>query len=332
MGTLAQNLNSLTQAAKDSAAGTSSGDLLTGDIKTSPTADRASLLSKPSFDRSWTEPESPASVENPPVYPYNKIWQSESRHSIELDDTPGRERVRIQHRTGTFTEIHPNSDEVHKVFGDGYEIHLKNRNMLVKGVCSITVEGDSIVHTKGNKYERVDGDYILYVKGDYSVSTKRDLSIISSGNCNLGVNPTALGYMKFLTGDSKIIKGDLVIEGAVTCYSLLVQDPVGLGRIDTGPLGGVGAGLMGFTSGTGGLSLGFPTPASPLAIPVSIFTQGPIVSLSRMVSPLATFGIVSSGISDAILMTDLINTTVYNTHEHGVVAHSFTTIPFIEMI
>ena len=316
MATLAQNLNTLTEAARLTASGTTSGTLLTGDVKTPLTEDKAALALKPSFDRSWTEPESPASAENPPVYPYNKIWQSESCHSIELDDTPGRERVRIQHRTGTFTEIHPNSDEVHKVFGDGYEIHLKNRNMLVKGICSITVEGDSVVHTKGNKYERVDGDYILYVKGDYSVSTKRDLSIISSGNFNLGVNPTALGYMKFLTGDSKIIKGDLVIEGAVTCYSLLVQDPVGLGRIDTGPLGGIGAGLMGFTSGTGGLSLGFPTPASPLAIPVSIFTAGPITSLTSMTSPLATFGIVNSGVSNAIWMTDLINTTMYNIHLH----------------
>lgn len=316
MATLAQNLNNLTQSARTNALGTSDPTLLTGDVKTPLTADKEALASKPSFDRSWTEPESPASIENPPVYPYNQIWQSESCHSIELDDTPGRERVRIQHRTGTFTEIHPNSDEVHKVFGDGYEIHLKNKNMLVKGVCSITIEGDSIVHTKGDKYERVDGDYILYVKGDYSVSTKRDLSIISSGNCNLGVNPTALGYMKFLTGDSKIIKGDLVIEGAVTCYSLLVQDPVGLGRIDTGPLGGIGAGLMGFTSGTGGLSLGFPTPASPLAIPVSIFTAGPIVSFISMTAPLATFGIVNSGISNAIWMTDLINTTMYNIHLH----------------
>lgn len=316
MATLAQNLNSLTESARASAAGTTSGNLLTGDIKTSPTADKSAFLNKPSFDRSWTEPESPASVDNPPVYPYNKIWQSESRHSIELDDTPGRERVRIQHRTGTFTEIHPNSDEVHKVFGDGYEIHLKNKNMLVKGVCSITVEGDSIVHTKGDKYERVDGDYILYVKGDYSISTKKDLSIISSGNCSLGVNPTALGYMRFLTGDSKIIKGDLVIEGAVTCYSLLVEDPLGLGRIDTGPLGGIGAGLQGFTSGTGGLSLGFPTPATPLAAPVSIFTAGPIVSMTRMMAPLATFGYASCGVMSAVWMADIINTLFYNIHLH----------------
>jgi len=329
MATLAQNLNTLTENARAAASGTSAGTLLTGDVKTAPTFDKQAFLSKPSFDRSWTEPESPASEDNPPVYPYNKIWQSESRHSIELDDTPGRERVRIQHRTGTFTEIHPNSDEVHKVFGDGYEIHLKNRNMLVKGVCSITVEGDSIVHTKGNKYERVDGDYILYVKGDYSVSTKKDLSIISSGNCNLGVNPTALGYMKFMTGDSKIIKGDLVIEGAVTCYSLLVQDEFGLGRIDTGPLGGVSAGLMGFTSGTGGLSLGFPTPATPVAVPVSIFTAGPITSLTAMTSPVATFGIVNSGVSSSVWMFDLINTVLYNIHLHPGKVYGPPTAQFI---
>jgi hypothetical protein len=50
-----------------------------------------------------------------------------------MDDTPTRERIRLQHRIGTFMEMYPNGDEVHKVYGTGYEIHLKGKNVLIKG-------------------------------------------------------------------------------------------------------------------------------------------------------------------------------------------------------
>jgi hypothetical protein len=79
-------------------------------------------------DNSWTEPESARNTETPPVYPYNNIQQTESGHSFEMDDTPTRERVRLQHRIGTFLEMHPDGDEVHKVYGTGYEIYLKGKN------------------------------------------------------------------------------------------------------------------------------------------------------------------------------------------------------------
>ena len=135
--------------------------------------------------------------------------------------------------------------------------------------------------------------------------------------------------MKFMTGDSKIIKGDLEIEGAVTCYSLQVQDPAFGGRIDTGPLGGIGAGLQGFTSGLGGLSLGFPSPLTPIAAPVSIFAAGPIVSLTSMLAPLGTFGYLSSGISSSIHMFDVINTLFYNIHLHPGKVYGPPTAQFI---
>ena len=43
MATLAQNLNNLTQSAKVSASGTTDSTLLTGDIKTPLTEDKAAL-------------------------------------------------------------------------------------------------------------------------------------------------------------------------------------------------------------------------------------------------------------------------------------------------
>jgi hypothetical protein len=47
-----------------------------------------------------------------------------------MDDTPTRERIRLQHgKSLTFIEMHPNGDQVHKVFGDDYEITIKNKDI-----------------------------------------------------------------------------------------------------------------------------------------------------------------------------------------------------------
>ena len=85
-----------------------------------------------------------------------------------MDDTPTRERIRLQHRSGTFIEMHPNGDEIHKVYGDGYEITINDKNVLVEGKCTVTINGDSVINVKGDKIEQVDGNYELHVKKNYS--------------------------------------------------------------------------------------------------------------------------------------------------------------------
>ena len=92
------------------------------DISYSTLAD--ALAANPS-ENLFTEPPSPASIDNPPLYPFNQSWDSEAAHSIQLDDTPGRERVRIQHgKSKNFIEMHPNGDQVIKVFGEGFDITI----------------------------------------------------------------------------------------------------------------------------------------------------------------------------------------------------------------
>ena len=39
--------------------------------------------------------------DNHPVYPFNKVFQSEAGHVFELDDSPGLQRVRFRHPAGT---------------------------------------------------------------------------------------------------------------------------------------------------------------------------------------------------------------------------------------
>ena len=93
------------------------------------------------------------------VYPYNHVFESESGHITEIDDSPGAERLFRQHMSGTFEEIHPNGDMVTKVIGDNYEIVIGSENIVIKGSQNITVEG-SVRHL-------IKGDYILEVEGDF---------------------------------------------------------------------------------------------------------------------------------------------------------------------
>ena len=258
------------------------------------------MATKPIEDRSWTEPESAASVENPPVPPYNNITQTQSGHSFEMDDTPDRERVRLQHRTGTFIEMHPNGDEVHKVYGDGYEITIKNKNVLIKGHCSVTIEGDSIIDVKGDKVENVQGNYSVVVGGSYNVVATKQINFATTGNFSIGAGPTKDGGDIYLrTANQVIVSADMIIKGG------LVADIItSTSRVDAAT--GVNAGPLGFVSMTGGLSIGIPT-----AVPTQINCVSMINAGSGVTAPVGSFSYMTS-----ILMTDTINTTIYNTHIH----------------
>lgn len=265
---------------------------------------------KPSFFRGWTEPESPANSENPPRFPYNQMTQSRSGHTFEMDDTPSRERVRLTHRTGTFIEMHPNGDEVHKVFGDGYEITIKDKNVLIKGACTVTIEGDALTHIKGNKVEYVEGNYELHVKGSYSQVVEGYTNITSKNDMDIRAGNFATGALTLSCSDAVYINADAVVDGELTAQKIYSK-----GRVDAET--GISAGPLGFVTGLGGISVGFPTPLTPVAVPGQITCMGNIFSamtinaLVAVNAPLGNFGFMNS-----ILMTDLINTSIFNSHIH----------------
>ena len=271
--------------------------------------DRVVYPDRPDTDLGWTEPESPASVEYPPQYPFNNITQTPSGHMFEMDDTPGGERIRIHHRSGTFTEMHPNGDEVHKIYGDGYEIVTRNKNVLISGVCNITIEGDSIVHVKGDKRELVDGDYKLVVNGEYDVAVKGVASIMSQDDMNVGCGGLEGGSLNILAGSHLHLTGDLEVDGHIEAFS------IGAVRVDAASC---------ITSGKG--YIGNPALGRPPCPPEGIFSAGPITSLLSVEAPIGTFGLMT-----AVLMTDTVNTALHNSHFH-IAKFGPTSTPIPKMI
>jgi hypothetical protein len=74
-------------------------------------------------------------------YPYNKVFQSESGHIVEIDDTPNFERTHYFHKSGTYTEVNNQGRRVNKIVGDDFEVVLKNKTLYVQGNLNIEVKG-----------------------------------------------------------------------------------------------------------------------------------------------------------------------------------------------
>jgi len=106
-----------------------------------------------------------------PVYPYNKVIQSESGHVIEIDDTLGVERLAIEHRSGTFHEIHPDGSQVTRIVNDNYTAILKDDTLWVGGKVNVIIGGDATVSVGGN----LKAD----VSGTTDITSTKNLSIVA---------------------------------------------------------------------------------------------------------------------------------------------------------
>ena len=126
----------------------------------------------------WNEPD-PKSIKknaNPYVsaqYPYNHVYESESGHIHEIDDSPKHERLFIQHKSGTFEEIHPDGTKTVKVIGDNYEIIAGSSNVSISGNVNITY-GTDTKNSPITVRELIKGDYILEVEGSYTQKIHKD--------------------------------------------------------------------------------------------------------------------------------------------------------------
>ena len=101
------------------------------------------------------------------AYPYNHVFESESGHIREVDDSPGAERLLTQHKSGTFEEIHPDGTKMVKVIGDNFEIIAGKSNVLIQGDINLT--------TIGTVRELIKGDYHLEVEGNYTQKIHKNL-------------------------------------------------------------------------------------------------------------------------------------------------------------
>ena len=133
---------------------------------------------------SGLETEPPPAFEEPAPaynaqYPYNRVIETGS-HSIELDDTPGAERIMIRHNSGSYVSIDSRGTSVYKSVSDKYEVNDMNQHVYVGGKSYVTIMGDSHVLVQGNKVEEVVGDFTQIIHGNHLMSVAGQMNLNSS--------------------------------------------------------------------------------------------------------------------------------------------------------
>ena len=155
---------------------------------------------------SWDEPEIPYDA----TYPRNHVYETESGHLKEFDDTPDKERIHERHNSGTGYEIHPDGSKVTRVKKDHYSIVTNDEYCHIQGISRQTVdEGLRIrVNAKGesgNNYNvevgqgsnvniEVNGGNINLTTlgsgqdaGDVNINASRNLNIQVGNSMNVNV-------------------------------------------------------------------------------------------------------------------------------------------------
>lgn len=173
-------------------------------------------------DTEIPEPQSPYNAE----YPYNHVYETESGHVKEFDDTEGAERIREWHKSGTFYEVHPEGDIVTHIVRDGYRVVHGNDYVHVKGNVKIIIDETCDMHIKKDWNIQVDGDMDLDVQGTitqdsvegnfylnqdrgnaWAAARKGDTADTGDGGTGSHFDVNSAGTDKIETGSSSVFIG-----------------------------------------------------------------------------------------------------------------------------
>lgn len=144
-------------------------------------------------------------------YPYNRIEITESGHEIHYDDTPGKERIRISHKSGTYQETTHDGKQVNMVVGNRVDYNKqgltvtvdKNMDQKVGGSTRTSIHGGSHTEVKGTMSTAVDKDVKSMIGGDSVSAVKGDMVTGVKGKTTMRL------------GGGIEVKGDAKIESKV---------------------------------------------------------------------------------------------------------------------
>ena len=153
----------------------------TADFDIVPVEEHVSTEITASDGDTWSQPAIPYAA----VYPYNHVFESESGHVFEIDDTLDNERIYQAHRTGTSFEIDKDGNQVDIVKGDHYNIVSGKRQVVIEGNTDITIGGR----------------HKLYINKDGATDNHYDIQVGPNANINIQIDK---GDMNVVLKDGKL--------------------------------------------------------------------------------------------------------------------------------
>ena len=162
----------------------------------------------------WTEPYVGGDENAMPIYPFNHVYESESGHVVEFDDTEGQRRYHRYHPSGSFEEIVDGGDRTVKIVGKDYELVLDGKNIYIDGDLNVTVTGNKRDLIKGNYHLEVDGETSFNLKSSWQtkVNQNQETEVGKSRSTNIGVddNLSVMGNQahNIIGNRSETVKGN----------------------------------------------------------------------------------------------------------------------------
>jgi hypothetical protein len=260
-------------------------------------------VSKPQGDSTWYEPDSQAANS---AYSHNHGFYSNSGHFVEMDDTPGYERIRMQHRIGNYTEIQSDGTEIHKIVGDNYEIVVKNNHVLIKGYCSVTIQGDSKLSVEGDVYQNIQGNVYQNIEGEMDAVVAGEVNITSESDINLTAGGLS-GQVNINAPFGVHIDSDVTVSGSIssTGYISSNENVISSKKV---------FGALGFVT--------------PLGVQIGIPDAGPVSPGIVSVGPITSFTSVTAPVLNDVYGPIVLMRAIFTSHAHPA-PNGVTGIPFV---
>lgn len=177
----------------------------------------------------WSEPPTAYAAR----YGCNRVYDSpDGKTTIELDSTPGAERLMIWHR-GSYVQVDTNGTRTDKSYGDHYEVKDHNNMIYVGGRSSVTIMGDSHVYVDGNKIEQIKGDLVQIVHGNHYIGVGGQMNLNAGEEVQMrgaqlrlesnvaGINLKAAKSLFAQTGESMHFKsGRAIFQEATNSFNM----------------------------------------------------------------------------------------------------------------
>ena len=183
----------------------------------------------------WNEPKTSdqnksGSIRYAAKYPYNHVFESESGHIKEYDDTPGSERIHEYHTAGTFYEIDADGTKHIRVVGNNYEVIHGTNFVNIKGDVNLTIEsncktynkGDWNIQVDGNKHETIGGSSHETIGGNHIslIKGEREQTVETNVIETYGTDIDKHFHTRLVTGSTN----DTVLRNVTETYGTLIDE------------------------------------------------------------------------------------------------------------
>jgi len=170
----------------------------TADFNAFPNADGSSVIA--SDGDTFDQPAIPYNAS----YPYNNVFESESGHLMEYDDTLSNERIHQRHRTGTSYEIDSQGNKVEIIKGESYRLLSNKEQVQITGNSDITIDGRHKLYI--NKSNTANNHYDIQIGAGASINIQVDSGDVNIHTIQGRINMNAGGDYNLKVGGNYTVE------------------------------------------------------------------------------------------------------------------------------